>query len=309
MPFLRIEKPGLLTTVQDLGRWGYQDRGVPVAGPMDLYSHRLANLLVENEPEAATLEATLLGPTIVFESSALFAVTGAEFSPALDGTTVPMNAVTGADAGSCLTFGARHRGARAYLAVAGGLLVTPILGSRSTHLVSRMGGVDGRPLRSGDRLEVGTPSGSPRRRLRDRAPVLTLPEGGARVRVLLGPHHEYFDAVTLARLTSMRYRVSAQSDRMGYRLEGPPLMAARREELISDAMPLGGVQVSQSGQPILLMADHATTGGYPVVATVITADVGVAGQLAPGDWIEFAPCPLEEARAALREREHAIGEV
>jgi len=302
MAFLRVHKAGLLTTVQDRGRWGYQARGVPVSGAMDLCAHHLANALVGNDDDAATLEVTLTGPDIEFESLMRFAVTGAEFRLTLDGTEVLNDVAVLADAGAHLTFGGRRRGARAYVAVAGGILVPAILGSRATHVVSRMGGVDGRPLRPGDRLEIGTRLGPPGGLGRDRVASMPLPVDGARVRVLLGPHDDRFDEGTIATLISARYRVSTRSDRMGYRLEGPRLPSGGHEDLISDAMPLGGLQVPPSGQPILLMADHATTGGYPIIATVITADLPMAGQLAPGDWIEFAPCSLEQAGAALQRR-------
>jgi antagonist of KipI len=297
MPFIRIHAPGLLTTVQDLGRWGYQAHGVPVAGPMDWRSHGRANELVGNAGDAATLEVTLTGPEIEFESATAFAVAGAEFALSLDGAAAQTSTLLTAHAGSRLIFGERRIGARAYVAIAGGILTPAFLGSRATHIVSRLGGLEGRALRRGDCLEVS--SGGRRVRARSMNVPGPLPAGGARLRVVLGPHDDRFSSEAFAELEVARYRLTAESDRMGYRLEGTPLNRTRSEEMPSSAMPLGGLQVPASGQPILLMADHATTGGYPVIATVVTADLPLAGQLAPSDWVEFSICSLADARRAL----------
>jgi antagonist of KipI len=302
MPFLKIIRPGMFTTIQDGGRWGFQSRGVPVAGAMDLYSHRLANRLVGNRPEAATLEVTLLGPQMECETAMTIAVAGAEFELTLDGGPVAMNRPISAHAGAILKFGERKQGARAYVAVAGGVLVPAVLNSRSTHVLSGMGGLEGRALRAGDRLPVAENGTGI---FLDRLPTqkdfcpLSLPEGGARLRVLPGPR-------PIADLASKRFQISARSDRMGYRLDGPGAGNAPPGELVSTAMVTGALQVPPTGQPILLMADRATTGGYAVAATVISADLPLAGQLAPGDWIEFEVCSMQVADAALHEREAAL---
>jgi antagonist of KipI len=302
---LRVIKPGMLTTVQDAGRWGYQSRGVPVAGPMDSYSFRLANALVGNDRAAAGLEITLLGPELEFETERVVAVTGAEFDLTLDGRPVPMEAPFLVSAESHFRFGARRRGARAYLAIAGGIATPPVLGSRATHLISTMGGFEGRALRAGDRLLLGDATGT--RSTQPASPrEVPLPDGEARVRVLAGPQADYFSADSLDVLQSAPYVIGRQSDRMGFRLEGPRLTHARGADIISDATPLGVLQVPASGQPILLMADRQTTGGYPKIATVITADMSVAGQLGPGDAITFAVCSLREAMAALIAQERAL---
>jgi antagonist of KipI len=299
---MKVIRAGLLTTVQDRGRWGFQARGVPLSGAMDTYSHRLANRLAGNGPDAATLEVTLVGPHVEFESAARFVVAGAVFMLKLDGAPIQMNECVEAQPGSCLRFGERLRGARAYLAVAGGIEVPPVLNSRSTHIVSGMGGYEGRALRAGDVIEQGCdPLFEPRfpHALREQLSSF-LPADGARVRVITG--------VNGGQLEGKRYRVSTQSDRMGYRLEGPPIPTGTPAELISSPVPTGAIQVPPSGQPILLMADHATVGGYPIAATVISADLPLAGQLAPGDWIEFEPCSLETADLALREFERTLAE-
>jgi antagonist of KipI len=304
---LAIVKPGMLTTVQDLGRWGYQAQGVPVAGPMDPCSHRLANALVGNPREAATLEVTLLGPEMAFEDDRTIAVAGAEFEVTIDGRAVPPRTAVGVRAGERVRFGARRAGARAYLAVSGGIATPPILGSRATHLISAMGGLDGRALQAGDRLPLGdaAPCRSPRTTAE---PVTRLPVGHARIRVLAGPQAESFRADALEVLQSAPYTISARSDRMGFRLEGPVLThdPVRGADIISDATPLGVLQVPASGLPILLMADRQTAGGYPKLATVITADIGLAGQLGPGDRLEFAVCSPREALAALIAQERGL---
>jgi antagonist of KipI len=312
-PGISVVKPGMLTTVQDTGRWGFQSRGVPVAGPMDPVAHRLANALAGNDRDAALLEITLLGPELAFEDERIIAVAGADFELALDGRPVPSGAPFTVSAGSRLRFGARRSGARAYMAVSGGIAVMPVLGSRSTHLISRMGGVDGRALSAGDRLPLG-----PRPRTlrlggsRTQAAQRTLVEtressaDAARIRVLPGPQADYFAPGALTELQSAPYTIAPNSDRMGFRLEGPRLTHARGADIISDATPLGVLQVPASGQPILLMADRQTTGGYPKIATVISADLTVAGQLAPADTIVFHICTPRDAVAALIAQERAL---
>jgi antagonist of KipI len=301
-----VIKAGMLTTVQDSGRWGYQSRGVPVAGPMDPVSHRLANALVGNGRDAALLEVTLLGPELEFEDERLVAVAGADFELSLDGRQVPSHAPFTVAAGSHLRFGARRLGARAYLAVSGGITIEPVLGSRSTHLVSGMGGVGGRAVLAGDRLPLGDPSLAQGMALAPQDAIIALPDRHATIRVLAGPQQGYFAADALAVLQSAPYVIAQNSDRMGFRLEGPRLTHARGADLISDATPLGVLQVPASGHPILLMADRQTTGGYPKIATVIAADLTVAGQLAPSDTITFAVCTPADALKALIAQERAL---
>ena len=232
---LVVVKPGLLTTVQDLGRFGHQASGVPVAGPMDAFSHRLANQLVGNDPAAAALEITLIGPELMVEADTTMAITGAHFDVTCDDRSVPMGASFGVRAGSRLKFGRIHQGARAYLAVAGGVQTPPVLGSRATHLVSRMGGLSGRALIAGDRIPIAT-GASPRPHRKSAG--LTLPsKGRALLRVLPGPQDHWFAPDALKTMTSVSFRISPRSNRMGYRLEGPPLPRVKDGELISE--PVG----------------------------------------------------------------------
>jgi antagonist of KipI len=294
-----IIKPGLLTTVQDLGRRGWQGAGVPVAGPMDAYSHRLANRLLGNPDDASALEITLLGPELRAGATAACAVAGARFALTVDGSPVEMDRTFVVKAGQVLRFGAREAGSRATLAVAGGFLLPQVFGSQATSLISRMGPFPG-PLKAGDQLPFD-PHAS--RDSAARGTPLPLPRGGARVRIIMGPQDELFTPDVRQILLTSRYTISSQSNRMGYRLEGPELIRQPGADVLSDATPMGTLQVPPSGQPILLMADRQTTGGYPKIGVVITADLPVAGQLAPGDWIEFVACSRSEAVAALRRRE------
>jgi antagonist of KipI len=304
-PAVSVIKAGMLTTVQDTGRWGYQARGVPVAGPMDPVSHRLANALVGNGRFAALLEVTLIGPELEFDDERVVAMTGAQFELWLDGRPAPSGAPFMVCAGSRLRFGLRQLGARAYLAVSGGIAVPETLGSRATHLVSAMGGAGGRALMGGDRLPLGNPS--PRGpALAPHDPIAPLPDRHAILRVLPGPQADYFAPDSLDVLQSGPYTIGGNSDRMGFRLQGPRLIHARGADIISDATPLGVLQVPASGQPILLMADRQTTGGYPKIATVITADMAVAGQLAPNDTITFAVCTRADALKALIAQERVL---
>ena len=296
---MHVAKPGLLTTVQDLGRWGFQALGVSVAGPMDPVSHRIANAMAGNAADAAALEATLVGPELVFDDERLVAVAGAEFEISIDHQPVVATGSFVVPAGATLRFGRRLRGTRAYIAIAGGIDTPPVLGSRATHLPSAMGGLGGRALAAGDRLSCGAARTRPMAAVNPSSVAAAVPDGRATLRVLPGPQSDCFAAGALDALQSAPYRIAPSSNRMGFRLGGPPLAHTRGADVISDATPLGVVQVPASGQPILLMADRQTSGGYPKIATVITADIGLAGQLGPGDTIAFTVCSPGEAMAAL----------
>jgi antagonist of KipI len=291
----------MLTTIQDLGRWGYQSSGVPVAGPMDRYSHRLANRLVGNQLHAAALEITLIGPEIEASDDVVCAVAGADFDLTIGQAAVAMHTVFLLAAGSRLRFGRRRTGARATLAVRGGIEVTPVFGSRATSLISGVGPFGGRALAGGDVLPVG--SLTSRHDDGEGGRPLRMPEGGARLRAIPGPHQHLFSSRATETLFGSRFTVTPSSNRMGYRLDGPRLAHESGADILSDATPVGSLQVPASGLPILLMADRQTTGGYPKIATVITADLPLAGQLAPGDWIEFAPCSRAAAIAALAQQD------
>lgn len=302
--FLTIVRPGLLTTIQDRGRFGHQAAGVPVAGPMDMFSHRLANQLVANDANAATLEITLIGPEIAVDVEIAVAITGAYFEVWCDDRLVPMSTSITIRRGQRLRFGKRIQGARAYLAVAGGVQTPVVLGSRATHLVCRMGGHEGRGLVAGDQLPIlaGSRPGPTRK-----AVGFVLPTSGrARLRVVPGPQADWFHADAMRAVSGVSFRISPRSNRMGYRLEGPPLARLSGAELISEPVGMGAIQVPGAGEPILLMADRQTAGGYPKIGHVISADLPLAAQLAPGEFIEFATCTRQEALAALIARERQL---
>lgn len=311
-----VVKPGLLTTVQDLGRPGLQRQGIPVGGAMDRHALRVANLLVGNDEGAAGLELTLVGPTLTISGDALIAVCGADLAARLDGCELPLWRPVLARAGSTLAFGAAKSGCRAYVAVAGGVAVPPALGGRGTYMRAGLGGVDGRALAAGDRVPAGAPSGLARgciAALRERAPSGSAPPGAAAwhaapraaaaagpavLRALPGSEHAAFAAASQAALfaADAAFTVSPASDRMGYRLIGGLALAlAAPLEMASHAVTPGTVQVPPSGDPIVLMADCQTTGGYPKIAQVAAVDLPVLAQRKPGDRVAFRQISLEEA--------------
>jgi KipI family sensor histidine kinase inhibitor len=291
-----VLRAGLLTTVQDSGRWGHQSLGVPVAGPMDAAAHRMANAIVGNPSDAATLEATIVGPELRMEQETRVAVTGGDLRATLSGADVPLAAPLRCPKHSVLRFGDRRAGARAYIAFDGGIATEPVLGSRATHVASGLGGIAGRAVTAGDSVPLGPANNCAIARP---ARPRDTPAGGTRVRVLPGPQVSFFQPSALDALERTRFTISPRSDRMGYRLAGGTVAPPVRGDMISDVTVMGGLQVPPSGDPILLMADRQTTGGYPQLAVVITADLPAAGQLGPGDWIEFQLCRRSDAIAAL----------
>ena len=294
-----VENGGLLTTVQDLGRRGYERYGVPVSGAMDAQALRIANLLVGNEPGEAGLEITLLGPTLRFDGPAVVAVTGADLTLQCNGQEVPGYRAFSVRAGDVLSFGAPRSGCRAYLAFAGGLALAPVLGSRSTTVRFGIGGYQGRRLQKGDELtlnrSVGTLPRMDRRRLAPEPPV----QGVRTIRVLMGPQDDRFTQAGLDTFLRETYAVSAESDRMGYRLDGPAVEHRTDGNIISDGIVTGSIQVPSDGKPIVMLADHQTVGGYTKIATVITADLPLLAQCRAGDRLRFAPVDLDAAQREL----------
>ena len=298
-PVLRVVEPGLFTTVQDLGRPNAIAAGVPPGGAMDRFAHRAANLLVGNSETDATLECTLIGPHLLAEHACVIAITGADFEPRINAAPVATWTGIFMSAGDHMTFGARRSGGRAYIAVAGGFEADRWLGSASTNLMAGRGGMHGRNLKAGDQLATARPAIGPAvsghdlpERLRPRYLDHTL-------FAIAGPHAKRLDSDGRRLLFGATFKVSREADRMGYRLEGPKL-ATSGDELLSFGLAAGAVQVPHAGQPILLMADHQTAGGYPVVATVVSASLPIAGQLVPGDDLRFAEVTSERARQMRR---------
>ena len=318
---LRIRRPGLLTTVQDLGRFGYQQDGIIVSGAMDALALRVANLLVGNPETAACLEITLLGPRICFEADGIIALTGAQLSPTLNDQPVSLNRSVWVAAGTELAFGPAVAGCRAYLAVAGGVAVPPVLGSRSTYLRAGFGGHEGRALQAGDVLPVGAPSAVSERLMQ----LLARPEAGWAaagftagpvlgprppyrpvLRAVRGPEYEQFSAESQRAFWQEHFTITPAADRMGYRLQGPPLARLEETELLSSAVTFGTVQVPADGQPIVLGADRQTTGGYPRLAQVISADWPVLAQAVPGQALRFREVSVREAQALYAAQEQAV---
>ncbi|GHF73666.1 allophanate hydrolase [Kitasatospora xanthocidica] len=278
-----VARPGLLTTVQDLGRPGHAHLGVPRSGALDRPAHRLANRLVGNPETAATLETTLLGCAVRVERAVTAAVTGAPCAVRVDGRPAAWAAPVRLPAGALLEVGPATRGVRSYVAFAGGIAVVPVLGSRSTDLLSGLGPP---PLAAGDALPLGEPSGASGGA--DVVPCSGAPEVVV-LPLLLGPRDDWFTARSLASLARADYRVSPTSNRIGLRLDGPGLERAREGELPSEGMVLGAVQVPPSGRPVIFLADHPTTGGYPVVGVVPATALPAAAQAAPGTPVRFSP--------------------
>ncbi|AEW92597.1 MULTISPECIES: 5-oxoprolinase subunit C family protein [Streptomycetaceae] len=282
-PACTVVRAGLLTTVQDLGRPGHAHLGVPHSGALDRPAHRLANRLVGNLEDAATLETTLTGCALRVHRAAVVAVTGAPCPVTVDGRPAPWGAAVRVPAGAVLEVGRATAGVRSHVAFGGGIDVVPVLGSRSTDVLSGLGPA---PLRDGDVLPLGACHAAP-------PPVDCVPQPGPApelvLPVLLGPRHDWFAAAALRTLAAGGYRVSAASNRIGLRTEGPALERSRDGELPSEGMVLGAIQVPPDGRPVLFLADHPTTGGYPVIGVVPRRHLPAAAQAAPGTPVRFTP--------------------
>ena len=294
----------MLTTVQDLGRYGYQCYGVPVAGAMDPFALQAANALVGNSLGEAVLEITITGPTLRATESCLIAITGADLSFRANGRSLPSWMAVFVRRGWIIEFGERKRGCRAYLAVAGGIDVPPIMGSKSTYLRGGFGGFQGRALEEGDLIPLGKPAFHPLSLAGRVFQTGRIPNysDSPEVRVVLGPQDDYFTGEGIATFLSSEYKVSPTSDRMGYRLQGPEIDHKGQADIISDGIALGSVQVPADKQPIVMMADRQTTGGYPKIATVISADILLLAQCMPGaSTVTFKVVTIEKAQACYRE--------
>jgi biotin-dependent carboxylase-like uncharacterized protein len=293
-----VESPGILTTVQDLGRPGFGAFGVSPSGAADTIALRVGNLLAGNPPGAAALEMTLSGGRYRFEVDAIVAITGAARFP-------HMWRAVEVRAGQTLDIEPSRSGARSYLCVNGGIEVERFLGSASTHLLSGLGGYRGRALKRGDRLIIGAARCEGR-------PRAVNPETLARLaprtslRVTHAPQSEWFTSEVRAQFVSTPYRVTQEADRMGLRLEGAPLKAQRGTHMLTEGVTLGAIQVPSGGQPIILFVEQQTTGGYPKIANVISADIPSVGQLRPGDTVRFEWVSIPTARAILFEQESLL---
>ncbi|RSD26641.1 biotin-dependent carboxyltransferase family protein [Mesobacillus subterraneus] len=298
-PILKVRKPGMQTTVQDLGRTGYQQFGISPSGAMDTYSLQMANILVGNLPGEAGLEIAMLGPELEALHDVSIAICGGDLQPVLNGNEVGMWKSFVFKKGDILSFGSGRNGARAYISFSGGIDIHPVLGSKSTFINGQLGGYKGRALEAGDVL-YGNPFVRKSRFLhKDFVPEYRKK---LEVRVSLGPHFDRFPKRTVDCFLSSEYKISPQSNRMGLRLQGPSLEHNDGADIISDAIPLGGIQVPANGQPIILMAERQTTGGYARIATVISVDIPLLAQAMPGTVITFKETSIQEAQASYLEQ-------
>ncbi len=299
--------PGLLTTIQDNGRFGYQAFGVPPSGVMDERAFHIANLLVGNDKNEAVIEATMMGPEIYFEEDNLIAVTGAEATPYLNGRSMTRYYAFLAKKGEVLTFGPRKSGCRIYIAFHGGLDIEPVMGSCSTYLRGKFGGFCGRCLEKGDRIAFKNPQKSLEGYGFRFTEKESYPANEVTLRVVMGPQDHMFTQKGIHRFLTSSYEILADSDRMGYRLQGEKIEHAVDGNIISDGIAFGAVQVPTNGQPIVMMADRQGVGGYTKIANVISVDLPVLAQCIPGMKVRFCQVSLEEAQklycARLKEYE------
>jgi biotin-dependent carboxylase-like uncharacterized protein len=304
---IRIAEPGPQTTVQDLGRLGQLRHGIPPSGPVDARAFRIANRLVGNPDGAAGLECTLMGPRFSAETPCAIAVTGAEVPVTVNGEPAPTDATLVLNRGDAVRIGAARAGVRAYVAFSGGIDVPLALGSRATFLRGRLGGVEGRGLKRDDVLRL-LPAPVPLPRALNPAPSTVL-EAEPEIRVVLGPDVERFTDEGVAAFLSGPYELLPQSDRMGARLKGPRIAHARGHDIISDGIALGSIQVPGDGQPIVLLVDRQSTGGYTKLATVCSFDIGRIGQVKPGQRVRFRAIPIAEAHRLRRAWDAELAEI
>ncbi len=307
MEVFEVIQPGAYTTIQDRGRFGYQQFGVPVCGVVDSFAYRVANALVGNVQDEAVLEATVFGPTLEVLTEGVIAVTGGNLSPFLNNAPLTMWESVAVHPGDTLHFKGVKSGCRAYIAVAGGIDVPRVMGSRSTYVAGKVGGIDGRPLAAGDRLNKGQGKG----KVGIQAPSDLVPaySDDIEIRVILGPQDDYFSE-GIEEFFSSTFKVSPKADRMGCRLEGNPIVHREGvvKSIISEPSVPGGIQVPPDGQPIILLVEQ-TVGGYTKIATVISPDIGKVGQAKPGNRIRFRRVELEEAHAILEKEEEKIASI
>ncbi len=289
---------GLLTTVQDAGRRGYQRFGLGVSGAVDVHAYIYANILVGNTHNEAVLEVTLLGPTIEFTSPAVISITGGDLSPTLNRAPFPMYRAMRVEKGDILSFGATRSGCRAYIAFAGGLAITPIMGSRSTYIKAELGGYEGRKLMKGDEIAFRKPGMTPPN-LAWRVMEPEIFGGDYTVRVLMGPQEDRFTKAGIQTFLNSPYTVTNEFDRMGYRLNGEKIAHVTDGNIITDGITFGAIQVPDGGEPIIMLADRQTTGGYAKIASVINVDMPMVAQSKAGDTIRFAKTDIRTAQDAF----------
>jgi len=304
MEIFEVMQPGVYTTVQDRGRFNYQQFGVPVCGAVDSFAYRVANALVGNLQGQAVLEATIFGPTLKVLNQGLIAVTGGNLTPLINNTPLPMWKSIAMHPDDVLQFKGVKSGCRAYIAVAGGIDVPLVMGSRSTYVAGKIGGMNGRPLSAGDRLNRGREIAKAEGHVPSE--LIPLYSDDREICVILGPQDDYFSE-GIEKFFTSTFTVSTKADRMGYRLEGNAIMHKKEvvKSIISEPSVPGGIQVPPDGQPIILLVEQ-TVGGYTKIATVISSDIGKVGQAKPGDRIRFRQVDIGEAHKIVKEEEEKI---
>ena len=293
---IKFANGGFITTIQDMGRTGYQEFGVPAAGVMDTMAFRKANILVGNDENEAALEITLMGPMFTFTSDNIIAVTGGNLGAKLNGKDIPMYQAVLAKKGDTMSFMGIKSGSRAYVAFAGGLDVPVVMGSKSTHLKSNLGGFEGRKLGPGDEIEFTAPKTALPNMSKRTVPADDYSKASCTLRVILGPQDDCFTEAGIKTFLSSTYTLTNEADRMGLRFEGEKIEHKNGGDIITDGISFGAVQVPSHGQPIVMMADHQTTGGYTKIAGIISADLPKAAQLKPGCKVNFQQVSVEEAQ-------------
>jgi biotin-dependent carboxylase-like uncharacterized protein len=303
---ITVLNPGLLTTVQDQGRIGYQQFGVSVSGVMDPRSASLANILVGNDEKEAVLECTMMGPHLQFNQANCIAITGGDLMPTLDGKPIPNYTAVKVEAGQVLKFTMPKTGCRAFIAFAGGLDIPEVMGSRSTYMKAKIGGVEGRKLAKDDVIGFRAPKAELKNmNFRSMASEF-VPRKEYTVRVVLGPQDDYFTDAGIQTFLSEVYSVTAEFDRMGCRLEGAVIQHKDGGDIISDGIAFGAIQVPSSGQPIIMLGDRQTTGGYTKIANVISVDFRILAQLKQGDKVRFEKVSVKAAQDALLTQRAAL---
>jgi biotin-dependent carboxylase-like uncharacterized protein len=307
---IKVIKPGLSTTVQDSGREGFYHLGIPPSGAMDQYAMKAANLLVGNPENTAVLECTLLGPELVFQTETVIAVTGAEMSPVIDGQTMPLNTSLTIKAGQQLSFGYPIKGARVYLAIAGGLDLPLALGSCSTYALGRLGGIQGRPLQAGDQLAIGIRKNIGKNTVTEgrtiESDLLRPIDKEVTLRMVVGLYSHRVMPDSLEQFFRDEWLVASEADRIGYRFKnGHPLAFKPREQpfgagsdpsnIVDACYPIGSIQVPAGKEPIVLLRDAVSGGGYATIGTVISTDLDRIGQMQPNYKAKFQPVTVEEA--------------
>ncbi|WP_226667962.1 biotin-dependent carboxyltransferase family protein [Metabacillus litoralis] len=322
---IEVLEPGLSTTVQDLGRYGFQEYGVVVSGVMDEYAAKIANALVGNNDDDPLLEITLIGPTLVFKSEAIISICGADLSAKIDGVDITLWRPVYIKPGSVLTFGRPIEGCRCYLAVAGGYDVPIVMNSSSTYSRGAIGGYHGRPLKKDDLLKINEFSSENNKILLRYLSELSCSKSGftsvswtvssqikeiyrrkSVIRFMKGPQYFDFTKKSLENFETIPFQVKTNSDRMGYRLQSTKLEYNQKKDLLSEAVTKGTIQVPHDGQPIILMADCQTIGGYPKIGYVATVDLPILSQVIPGEKISFEEISLGDAQKLLINREKLV---